>query len=414
MKIFENLTITSSNAHQYTALQECEGDLFIRSPVSLPLLTRVTGDLYIQANADANLPSLARVDGDLGISNKGPTNLPSLREVGGYLAISNFGQEASFPKLTKVGKFLSVNAKSSLPLLTDVMGTLFIRADAELPLLATVLGDFHVYVEANLPSLVFVGGLRVIEATANLPALPNVTAAHPIEPRELNKTVFAILRPGDMVLAVNESHGLATTPIFIRLLEVDRGIQMVELLLADGTTSKWGKMSAGQAVICYGLEPEMKLPEGSTLATQICLLVGEHLASAVAASKEWIPEQAAARIFIAAVAEGTVNDAGGWPAFSEKLSKDRFTASTRFERDRSNVRLRDNLIEADIVDLWDEDVEQAINDGYLTAPSGPRSEESDWLEPLLEYARGMGLLNGYELHAPPNAPHEFAPEPTPH
>lgn len=227
------------------------------------------------------------------------------------------------------------------------------------------------------------------------PQLPHCPGrAHPIDAAELNKTVYAVLRPADLALAINESHGLDTTPLFVRRLEADRSIQMVEMLMADGSPSKWGKMSLGQAVICYGMKPEMALTPGSDLIDQICMPVGEHLAAAVVT-----PGVNAARIFMVAVAEGNINGAGGWPELAQLLSQKRFTASTWFERDRKSVSLFDEVTQQEVFELWDDDVDQAIESGYLVVPKPSKCSDEDWVEPLLDYARSQSLLHGYEFNS---------------
>ncbi len=84
----------------------------------------------------------------------------------------------------------------------------------------------------------------------------------------------------------------------------------------------------------------------------------------------------------------------GWEAFRESLERERFTASVWFERDRKNVTLTDGLTSRDLVCLWDDDVDDAIESGNLTPPRVPRACDSDWLEPLLQYANETGALAG--------------------
>jgi len=59
---------------------------------------------------------------------------------------------------------------------------------------------------------------------------------------------------------------------------------------------------------------------------------------------------------------------------------------TWFERDRAHVALVDSLTEQiTIVEWWDDEVAEAVTDGYL--------DPKDWYGSALEYARGMGLLD---------------------
>lgn len=54
-----------------------------------------------------------------------------------------------------------------------------------------------------------------------------------------------------------------------------------------------------------------------------------------------------------------------------------YVASVWFERDRSNVTLSTPR-GREIFSLWDDDVHQAIEDGFLTTPRYPRPSEDDW------------------------------------
>jgi len=58
---------------------------------------------------------------------------------------------------------------------------------------------------------------------------------------------------------------------------------------------------------------------------------------------------------------------------------------TWFERDRASVELRNEDTAETILELWDDDVYQAVEDGYLN----PR----DWEGSMLEYAKYLGLIN---------------------
>lgn len=57
---------------------------------------------------------------------------------------------------------------------------------------------------------------------------------------------------------------------------------------------------------------------------------------------------------------------------------------TWFERDRQHVELRDDDTDQTIIEWWDDDVTQAVDDGFLD----PR----DWEGSALAYARDMGVL----------------------
>lgn len=57
---------------------------------------------------------------------------------------------------------------------------------------------------------------------------------------------------------------------------------------------------------------------------------------------------------------------------------------TWFERDRAHVELRNKLNDSTIVEWWDEDVSEAVEDGSLN----PR----DYHSPAYDYAEVCGLL----------------------
>lgn len=58
-----------------------------------------------------------------------------------------------------------------------------------------------------------------------------------------------------------------------------------------------------------------------------------------------------------------------------------------FERDRQNIRLETEE-GVEIFDLWDDDVDEAIVDGFLDCPS----RGADWLPCAIKYAEEMGLI----------------------
>lgn len=61
-----------------------------------------------------------------------------------------------------------------------------------------------------------------------------------------------------------------------------------------------------------------------------------------------------------------------------------YTVQTWFERDRQHVELQDSL-GATVVEWWDDDVSQAVEDGFLD----PRN----YLKSATEYAREMGIIS---------------------
>ncbi|MFZ0461093.1 MAG: hypothetical protein WAL82_01655 [Candidatus Acidiferrales bacterium] len=59
---------------------------------------------------------------------------------------------------------------------------------------------------------------------------------------------------------------------------------------------------------------------------------------------------------------------------------------TWFERDRAHVELRNAQTDTTILEFWDEDVSELVEDGFLN----PR----DWHGSLYEYAAYLGVLPG--------------------
>lgn len=66
--------------------------------------------------------------------------------------------------------------------------------------------------------------------------------------------------------------------------------------------------------------------------------------------------------------------------------------SVWFERDRKHLALSrsDGSL---VFELRDEQVEEAIEDGFLTSPRHPRPSDEDWREHLINYAHHYGLLS---------------------
>ncbi len=45
-----------------------------------------------------------------------------------------------------------------------------------------------------------------------------------------------------------------------------------------------------------------------------------------------------------------------------------------------------------IFDLWDEEVSDAVDSGYLTVPRVPRPNDTDWQSHAVAYARDTGRI----------------------
>lgn len=87
-----------------------------------------------------------------------------------------------------------------------------------------------------------------------------------------------------------------------------------------------------------------------------------------------------------------------WQEFLQELERQRFSPSAWFERDRSNLSLHDDVLDRDVISLWDDEVAQEIDGGFLRVPRGPRPSEREWLQPLLDLATDRSLIT--PLRAP--------------
>ena len=74
-----------------------------------------------------------------------------------------------------------------------------------------------------------------------------------------------------------------------------------------------------------------------------------------------------------------------------KTADHQYVCATWFERDRQNVRLETPRGRV-IFDLWDDDVTNAIDCGYLTVPRVPRATDTDWQPHAVAFARDTGRL----------------------
>lgn len=80
----------------------------------------------------------------------------------------------------------------------------------------------------------------------------------------------------------------------------------------------------------------------------------------------------------------------------KKVRDEDYVANVWFERDRSSVSLSTPKGRV-IFELWDDDVHQAIEDGFLEKPrltmcSRDLNSNSAWHPHLVAYAREQGLI----------------------
>lgn len=76
---------------------------------------------------------------------------------------------------------------------------------------------------------------------------------------------------------------------------------------------------------------------------------------------------------------------------NKKIEDSAYVCSVWFERDRACLTL-ETPNGREIFSLWDDDVHQAIEDGFLPMPRGPRPRDSEWQPCAVEYARSQGLI----------------------
>jgi len=68
-----------------------------------------------------------------------------------------------------------------------------------------------------------------------------------------------------------------------------------------------------------------------------------------------------------------------------------YVCSTWFERDRRHVSLQTPNGRT-VFELWDDEVDEAIEDGFLSVPRVPRPSDADWQPHAVSYALDMGLI----------------------
>jgi len=82
---------------------------------------------------------------------------------------------------------------------------------------------------------------------------------------------------------------------------------------------------------------------------------------------------------------------------NRKIEDGEYVCSAWFERDRSHLSLTTPKGRT-VFELWDEQVQEAIEDGFLTAPtlarfnSATANSNSAWQPRAVEYARSRGLI----------------------
>lgn len=112
------------------------------------------------------------------------------------------------------------------------------------------------------------------------------------------------------------------------------------------------------------------------------------------------PEQACRGRALIAFFKAGVDDAQ--EDLRSRIEGNRWEVSHWSERDRDNLTLTDKISGQEVFSLWDENFRQAVEDGFLSAPRFGRND-SDWLQPAIDYADDQGLLAKFTLEPPPPA-----------
>jgi hypothetical protein len=195
----------------------------------------------------------------------------------------------------------------------------------------------------------------------------------PIDHTQLNQSIFLLSDPGRWSCRYSSRPTVATA-IFA---EFDHGGKVRLLDILGGIDPDWSEETALE--ITRQDQDVLTLDRSVWDQTQTLL------------------QDCGPAFALSALANFMADSYPEWEDFSETLQADRFSASAWFERDRQNLVLTDHLANKDIVTLWDEAVTEAIEDGYLSRPKTVRPKDSDWIEPLKNYAQSMGLLPSEHL-----------------
>lgn len=78
-------------------------------------------------------------------------------------------------------------------------------------------------------------------------------------------------------------------------------------------------------------------------------------------------------------------------AWFAPLRPDDYVCTTWFERDRCHVALATPRGRV-VFELWDEEVHDATESGYLKPPRVPRPSDRHWQPSAVQYAIDMGLI----------------------
>jgi hypothetical protein len=208
---------------------------------------------------------------------------------------------------------------------------------------------------------------------------------HPdqVESRPFNSMVHVLLNPLPWALKYGDRVN-SNCPVFVHVQKWTKDrfgdstvpVGPIELLDINGAIE--GEPIEPASLLAHGIEPSRCAVEIPDRLLKLLRVTGKKRASSAQ--------------LLDALAHVMDDNGGPWGEFRQLLNTDRFECSVWFERDRKNVSLTDLLDGREIFSLWDDDVDQAIEDGFLSVPLVPRATEKQWLPHALGYARDAGYL----------------------
>lgn len=213
---------------------------------------------------------------------------------------------------------------------------------------------------------------------------------------DINKSLWLLANPMAEMSSERVPPGVRFMPVFVQ----EMGGGEARLLGADLKPITGENDSAARLKALYA-DPQVVGVDVAIPASLISVLhaTRERLESL----DQLVAMKAAGEIFVAAIRAGIGMGLDGWQECARRLHQERYTCHVWFERDRAHVRLVDEFTRIDVVNLWDEAVYEAIEDGYLVRPNGPHPTEEQWHPRVLEYALEIGAIDlGLEL--PPELP----------
>lgn len=195
----------------------------------------------------------------------------------------------------------------------------------------------------------------------------------------LNSTLWALAHPMDWAHRFSNRTTLGT-PLFIEIDRTDPGGARARLLdITGGVDPDWSPISRFENQEANGCNCWVPVDPADSAPVKEALGQGNMAKAAC--------------LMIAAMAQ---RHGDQWEDLARNLEETRYEANAWFERDNRQLTLLDLISNQYVVDLQGDDVDEAIESGYLSRPRAIRPSDSDWVAPLLEYARSLGLAPSLE------------------